>query len=127
MIPILRFVKEIELNFGVVRFKLGPDDVRPVLDEILKEMRRILQHLTPAEQKILHKIMASPSGSIAVVELFPGFQKESKEHQTLRALRSAQFIRPVRGGSWSSGKKIEIKTFGKLMWDKVGEKRLFTT
>ena len=35
MIPILRFVKEIELNFGVVRFKLGPDDVRPAFLRIM--------------------------------------------------------------------------------------------
>jgi hypothetical protein len=119
-------VSEVTLNFvfGSVTFKI--DELNQTLTSILDEMRLITSELRSDERQLLRKIMSSASGTFTVSELYLNFQKGSEPHETLRRLRDAQFIRPLGGGRWEADKQIEIKAFGKLMWEKVREDKLFS-
>ena len=92
---------------------------------LLEEMRAATPRLRPDERAALRKIMSRESGSLTVGDVFPAFAREGEAHKTLRRLRAAQFIRPARSGRWGPDEPIELKPFGKLMWNRIGEAAIF--
>ncbi|MCI0702313.1 MAG: hypothetical protein L0241_14620 [Planctomycetia bacterium] len=101
-------------------------DLRATFGWLLTEMRMVGELFRPEERALLRKIMAHTDGPLTVGDLFPKFQRESEEHRTLRRLRAAHFIRPVSTGRWELDEPIEPTPFGRLMWDQLGEERIFT-
>ena len=118
-------VKEVEVDLHFLKVKFEPEELEATLSDIVGEMKKIVSALRTDEREVLRKVMSSVSGSFVVAEIFPHFIRGSEAHQTLRRLRDAQFIRPLKGGPWEENKHIEIKAFGNLMWQKIGEKKLF--
>lgn len=125
MEPVNISLSEIELNLGIISVKFKVNEAQTVLQSLIDEMKVITSDLKIEEQDTLKKIMSKPSGSWLVSDLFSDFRRGSRGHETLRLLRDSQFIRPKGGGRWEAGKTIEIKSFGKVMWDKVGPDKLF--
>jgi hypothetical protein len=58
--------------------------------------------------------------------LFPEFARECEAHKTLRRLRAAQFIYPKNTGRWEPDEQIAVTPFARLMWDNIGEDRIFS-
>jgi hypothetical protein len=46
------------------------------------------------------------------------FKRDSSKHTILRSLRNKQFIRPKEGGSWQTGKTVELTPIGKVLIDR---------
>lgn len=107
--------------------KMNKTKTSETLNEIISEMKTIVKEITPEDRKKLEEIMNASSCIYSVKDKFPDFDRKegNKSHETLRKFREAQFIRPQGGGQWEEKKKIEIKPFGRLMWDQVGPKKLF--
>jgi hypothetical protein len=120
-------LSDFSLNLGFVTVTFEPEELDETLTSLITEMRAITSGLRDGERATLKKIMASESKTLTVQDLFDpvGFKRDSDDHATLRKLRDAQFIRPAGGGSWAAHKHVEIKRFGRLMWDKIGERKLF--
>jgi len=116
---------ELEIDLGTVRMQCTPDEIAATLQWLLLEMRSVTPRLRADEREVLRQIMSHENGTLTVGELFPDFARESEGHKTLRRLRAAQFVRPAKTGHWVSEERIEVKPFGRLMWDRVGEARLF--
>jgi hypothetical protein len=119
-------LSEIALNLGFLSVKFKVEELDQTLTSLVNEMRSITSTLQEPEREVLRRIMNNPSEPLTVSHLFPGFVRESYEHNSLRKLRDAQFIRPQGGGRWEGRKIVEVKQFGKLMWEKIGEKTLFS-
>lgn len=117
---------DIEIDLKLVKLKFKSDELEKILADVLTEMRSITTGLGVDECEKLRTIMAKPSGTFAVTDIYPTFSRGNPEHEKLRRLRDAQFIRPAGGGRWHTESRIEIKPFGKMMWEKVGEQKLFT-
>jgi hypothetical protein len=119
-------LSEVTLNLGFVSVKFKVDELDSSLKSIVDEMRTIASSLQPDEREKLRELMSKASGTLKVTDIYPHFQSGTPEHDTLRRLRDAQFIRPLERGRWRPDSHIEIKIFGKLMWEKVGEDKLFS-
>jgi hypothetical protein len=118
-------VDEIEVSLlGFVKLKFTRNEIELTLTSVLQEMQAITRQLDERDRYILREIMRSPDGT-CVSDVLPGFQRESSEHMTLRKLRDAQFVRPSASGPWDANTMIQVKPFDRLMWEKVGEQRLF--
>jgi hypothetical protein len=83
-------------------------------------MKALSDKVPVAERRRILETVEKRSGSITVGELFPDFSRDSPEHKSpeheyLRLLREAQFIRPVEGSTWRPEKRIEMKRFGAFM------------
>lgn len=118
-------IKEVELDLKILKLKFEPEVLESTFADLVAEMRKTVSGLRDDERVVLRNIMSQPSGSLVVADVFGGFRRGTEEHQTLRRLRDAQFIRPAEGGPWEAEKHIEIKAFGAVMWNKIGEKTLF--
>lgn len=90
------------------------DSMKPLIDTVPKDER----------QRILTAIQSSPR-PLRVDEIFPGFTRETHkdglEQQILRNLREAQLIRPVGGGRWHGDSLVDLKEFGRIMLDYMGD------
>ena len=69
--------------------------------------------------------MSHTGKRLTVGDLFPNFQREGEPHKTLRRLRAAQFIYPKKTGRWEPDEPIAVTPFGRMMWDQIGELRIF--
>ncbi len=116
-------LKEIELDLKLVKLKFTKEELDKTLSQLFEEMKIMVSRLSSYERNKLKQILAKPSMYYEVKEIFPEFLRESGniDFSTLRKLRDAQFIRPHDRGKWRGHKKIEIKAFGKIIWDKLGE------
>jgi len=119
-------LKEFEIKLGFLTLKFEPREVEVAFEGFLSEMRTIVAILSEDQRTVLRRIMSAMADSLTVQDVFPKFQRGTPEHETLRRLREAQFIRPKGGGPWRAESQIEVKPFGRLMWDKVGEEQLFS-
>ena len=119
-------VSEFTLTLGIVSVKFKVDELNQTLESILSEMRSITSTLRIDEREVLQRIMNNRDKSLTVNDIYPNFKRDTEEHKTLRRLRDAQFIRPSEGDGWESHKHVEVKAFGRLMWEKVGEDKLFS-
>src|SRR5262245_59311335 len=87
-------LSELEIDLGGVAISCTTEEVEATLASLLREMRSVARLLRADERVALRKIMAHPSGSLTVGDVFRDFTRESESHKTLRRLRAAQFIKP---------------------------------
>jgi len=117
-------LSQLELNLNPNLISCTTDEIEATLAAYLREMRSVARLLRADERVALRKIMSNESGTLTVADVFRGFSRDSEAHKTLRRLRAAQFIRPAKTGRWDADEPIEIRPFGQLMWDKVGENEI---
>jgi hypothetical protein len=70
--------------------------------------------------------MEHQGGPLTVSALFLTFEREGEAHKTLRRLRATQFIYPASTGRWEPDEPIEVTPFARLVWDHLGEERIFS-
>ena len=116
---------EFELDLGTVTLRCPAVEVRSAFLSLLEEARAFARNLRPDERALLRRIMAHGGDPLAVRDVLPGFARESPGHRTLRRLRAAMLVRPRGGGCWLPGTRIEVRAFGRLIWDRAGEAGFF--
>lgn len=115
---------ELELDLGSASLHCTTEELSAALAGLLREMRAAAPFITPEEREALRTIMAF-AGAPTVADVFPDFARDSGEHITLRKLRTAQFIRPADRDRWAPEEHIEVKPLARLLWDHLGEARIF--
>lgn len=115
----------VELDLGPVLLDCTPAEIATVFAGLLREIRIAVPRLSGADRHALRLIMARPNRALTVAELFPGFERDSDAHATLRRLRTAQFLRPFGPDKWHRDARIETKPFARLLWERLGEHALF--
>ncbi len=100
-------------------------DLTATFDWLLQEMRSVGKVLRPDERDALRRIMDHTGAPLTVRELFPAFAREDEGHKTLRRLRATQFVYPKRTGRWEPDEPIAVTPFARVMWDHLGETRIF--
>ena len=116
---------QVRIDLGTVKIDCTPEEIAATFSWLLTEMRAAVPRLRPDECEVLRKIMRHESGELTVQDVFPEFMRESEGHKTLRRLRAAQFIRPMKTGRWELNEPIEVKPFGRLIWNRGSEGGLF--
>ena len=116
---------QVQIPLGTMTINCSIEEISATYSWLLLEMFAATPRLRPDERKVLRQIMTHESESLAVGDVFPEFTRESESHKTLRRLRAAQFIRPAKTGRWEANEKIEVKPFGWLMWNQIGENVIF--
>jgi hypothetical protein len=119
--------EKLKINVLGQEIELTTTEASKTFEELISEIKMIVNKITPDEREKLKQIMQEKSGRYTVKEVFQNFnrEKDNAALETLRKFRDAQFVRPQGGGQWQIEKRIEIKPFGKLMWEKVGSEKLF--
>jgi hypothetical protein len=64
-------VKEVELDLKFLKVKFEPEELEATLADIVGEMKKIVAVLRADERDVLRRIMAHPSGSFLVSDVFP--------------------------------------------------------
>jgi hypothetical protein len=116
---------ELELDLGTATLHCPAAEVSTALLSLLEEARAFARNLRPGERALVRRIMAHRGELLAVRGVFPGFARESRGHRTLRRLRAAMLVRPGGGGCWLPKSRIEVRLFGRLVWDQPGEAEFF--
>jgi hypothetical protein len=116
---------ELELDLGGETLACTPGEVAAAFAGLLREIRAAVPFIRPDERAALRRIMARPSGALTVAEVFPAFARESADHVALRRLRTAQFILPAGRDAWERDRRIAVRPFARLVWDRLGEAALF--
>jgi hypothetical protein len=101
-------------------------DLQATFEWLLVEMRAVGRVFRPNERIVLRKIMSHTGATLTVSDLFPDFQRESEAHDTLRRLRATHFVYPAKRGYWEADEPIQVTPFARLMWDHLGEARIFS-
>lgn len=119
--------EKLKINVLGQEIELTTTQASKTLEELIGAIKRIVKEITDNEKEQLEKIMQAESGHYTVKQVFPNFNRadDNPALKTLRKFRDAQFVRPQGGGQWQREKKIEIKPFGKVIWEKVGSEKLF--
>ncbi|MEW6491732.1 MAG: hypothetical protein AB1589_04170 [Cyanobacteriota bacterium] len=119
--------EKLKINVLGQEIELTTTEASKTLEELVGAIKSIVKEITPDERKQLEQIMQAESGRYTVKDVFPNFNRaeDNAALKTLRKFRDAQFVRPQGGGQWQREKGIEIKPFGKFIWEKVGSENLF--
>jgi hypothetical protein len=115
----------LELDLGTAALNCTAEEVAETFAGMLREMRAAALFIRPDERESLRHIMENASGTLTVADVFPDFARDSDAHNTLRRLRTAQFVLPAGRDMWSPNERIAIKPFAKLVWDRLGESAIF--
>jgi hypothetical protein len=115
----------LDFELDAVTIPCTAQDIQATFGWLLMEMRSVARVLRPDERDLLRAIMSGAGEPPTVRDLFPDFAREGEAHKTLRRLRATQFIYPARTGRWGSGEPVAVTPFARLMWDRLGEDRLF--
>lgn len=115
----------LELDLGTAALNCTAEEVAETFAGMLREMRAAALFVRPDEREALRQIMENASGTLTVADVFPDFERDSDAHNTLRKLRTAQFVLPAGRDMWSPNERIAIKPFAKLVWDRLGEAAIF--
>jgi hypothetical protein len=94
--------------------ELTPEYARTVLHDLLDDITATSNQLTPEEIALFDQILSS-GGSKTLVEIIPGFARDSPEHQRLRNLRDQKLILPATRGQWRSEKHPIVTPYGHLV------------
>lgn len=113
----------ISLDSQIIACSVG--EIASTFAGLLHEMKVAVPFLHANDREVLRKIMACEPATLTVAELFPDFERGSEAHDTLRRLRTAQFIRPAGRDMWDRGSQIDIKPFARLAWNRIGEAGIF--
>jgi hypothetical protein len=116
---------QVDVEFETVTVPCTAKNLRATFGWLLKEMRSVGKILRPDERDILRRIMNHKGEMLTVSALFLTFEREGEAHKTLRRLRATQFIYPANTGRWEADEPIEVTPFARLMWDHIGEERIF--
>ena len=116
----------VDVALDTVTVPCSPKDLRATFGWLLIEMRSFGAVLNPEERGLLRKIMAHEGPPLLVNDLFPNFQRGSAGHAMLRHLRAALFIRPENSGRWERDESIGVTPFARMLWDRIGEERIFS-
>ncbi len=84
--------------------------IKPILNELDEAVATLLAVQKSEFIKIYNQIYVQGRD----FKLPDNFERDSDYHNTLRALRNVNFIRPFGGGKWKAGQQIEIKHFGRI-------------
>jgi len=115
----------LELDLGTAIMNCTTEEVTETFSGMLREMRAAALFIGEDERAALRQIMENTSGTLTVADVFPDFSRDSEAHNTLRRLRTAQFILPAGRDMWSLNERIAIKPFAKLVWERLGEVAIF--
>lgn len=115
----------LELDLGTAILNCTTEEVAETFSGMLREMRAAALFIRDDERAALRHIMEHASGTLTVADVFPEFSRDSEAHNTLRRLRTAQFILPAGRDMWSPNERIAIKPFAKLIWQRLGEAAIF--
>ncbi|HEY1187194.1 MAG TPA: hypothetical protein VGE74_06020 [Gemmata sp.] len=115
---------DLDLGLGAGSLSCSTEELALAVVGLIREMRAAGPFIRPDEREALRRIMAH-EGALTVADVFPDFARYSDSHTTLRKLRTAQFIRPADRDRWGADEPIEIKPFARLLWDRIGEARIF--
>jgi hypothetical protein len=97
-----------------VECELTPEYARTVLNELLDDITATSNELTKEEIALFDRILSS-AGTKRVVDLIPGFTRDSPEHQRLRNLRDQKLILPANRGRWKSEERPIVTPYGHLI------------
>jgi hypothetical protein len=112
---LLRLSKLIITGPAGVKIEMSGDTAAHIATDLLNEIDTLItKHLKPEEVQLFLNLLAMPPLP-SVSQVFPNFQRGSREHSMLRALRGVYFIRPKEGSVWEREKHIEITTLGKIV------------
>jgi hypothetical protein len=116
---------EVEVGRGGVTIPCTAEDLRATFSWLLMEMRSVAKVLRPDERDALRKIMSHAGETLTVRDLFPTFERGGEAHKTLRRLRATQFVYPRETGRWGPDEPIAVTPFARVVWDHLGEARIF--
>ncbi|HWO10582.1 MAG TPA: hypothetical protein VNN80_13915 [Polyangiaceae bacterium] len=107
--------RDLVVNVAGVEIRLSAGEAKDALQEVFAEIDTVIaEQLTDEERQLFLRILESRR-TVEVNRLLPGFARDTPEHQWLRALRGAYFIRPAEGGPWRRDKHVEVTTLGRLV------------
>jgi hypothetical protein len=113
------------LDLGTAVMNCTTEEITETFSGMLREMRAAAIFIREDERAALRQIMENASGTLTVADVFPDFARDSEAHNTLRRLRTAQFVLPAGRDMWSLNERIAIKPFAKLVWERLGEAAIF--
>jgi hypothetical protein len=114
-----------DVDIETIAVPCAVKDLQATFEWLLVEMRAIGRVLHPDERNVLRKIMSHTGAALTVSDLFPNFKRESEAHDTLRRLRATHSVYPAKRGYWEADEPIKVTPFARLMWDHLGEARIF--
>lgn len=117
---------QVGFEIETVTVPCTPENIRATFGWLLLEMRSVTKVLRPDERDVLRKIMTHTGKPLTVRALFPDFERECEGHRTLRRLRATQFVYPKKSGRWEADEPVVVTPFARLVWDHLGEERIFT-
>ena len=115
---------EVEVNTDAIPWTAK--ELQATFAWLLMEMRSAAKVLRPDEREVLRKMMAHAGGVLTVRDLFPAFRREGEAHKTLRRFRASQFAYPEKTGRWEPDEPIAVTPFARMVWDHLGEAKIFS-
>jgi hypothetical protein len=116
--PLARLIgrsSDLEVDWGDLKIRLKGGQAEQMLESLFQEMRALIDSVpSPERQRVLKRIEFE-EGRIRVQDIYPNFKRETLEHNYLRSLRDAQFIRPFSRGRFHPDSLLQLKQFGRLM------------
>jgi hypothetical protein len=106
---------EFEFEWGNLKLRMKGSEADSVLQAFIQEMRRLVDKVPAADRRLVLTRVEANNGRVRVKDIYPGFQRDTPEHETLRGLRDGQFIRPIGSGRFHPDSLLEMKQFGRLM------------
>lgn len=118
-------VSQVGFELDTLTVPCTAKDLKATFGWLLLEMRAVAQVLRPDERTLVRQLLSHTGKPLTVLDVFPDFQRECEGHKTLRRLRAAQFVYPKRTGRWEPDEPITVTPFARMMWDQLGEQRIF--
>ena len=109
-------IKTVKLKAFGAEIELTPEQAKRALDELLRDIAESTNELSSRELLLFQRIIDA-AGRTTVAQLFPGFTRDSEEHQQPRKLRDRKLVRPFEGGNWQPNKHPVSSRFGQLVHD----------
>ena len=106
-----------------ITVELKTKEITDSAQELLDETGELINDLGKQEKTILQRIVLSEQ-PLTVADAAPGFIRENDKHNSLRKLRQCQLVRPIKGGRFQEHKRLEIKSFGKVLLKIYNERLL---
>jgi len=109
-------LNNIKLTAFGVEVELAVHEVKEAVDELLQEISKPTNELSPDDLMLLNQI-AIAEGRKSVIELDATFVRGGDVHDRLRRLRDSYLIRPFEGNRWLAEKHPVLTRFGRLVLD----------
>lgn len=106
---------EFEFEWGTLKLRMKGSEADRVLQALIQEMRVLIDKVSAADRRLVLTKVEAGDGTVQVKDIYPNFRRNTPEHDVLRGLRDAQFIRPVGSGQFHQDSTLQMKQFGRLM------------